>query len=85
MVILALCARARGDDATAGRLWGAVEAEEERGFVGRFAAVRDDYASALLEGTTPPFRSGREEARRLGLDATVARMVNQDTSHGHGT
>ena len=75
LAILAVCARARAEDEAAGRLWGAIEAEEEHGFVGRFASVRNDYARALLERATPPFEHGREEGRRLGLDEVVERIV----------
>jgi hypothetical protein len=76
LAILALCARARGDEEAAGRLWGAIEAEEESGFVGRFASVRGDYAHELLEGATPAFERGRNEGRWLGVDGVVARIVD---------
>jgi hypothetical protein len=45
---LAVAARARGADERAGRLWGAIEAEEERLFLGRWAARRDEFASDVL-------------------------------------
>jgi predicted ATPase/DNA-binding SARP family transcriptional activator len=76
IAILALCARARGNHEAAGRMWGAIEAEEERGFVGRFAGVRDDYARELVEGATPAFERGRDEGRRLGVDGLVAQIVD---------
>jgi predicted ATPase len=72
LAVLALTARAVGDDKRAGRLWGAIEAEEARAFLGRWPADREDYATRILTPASARLEQGREEGRRLTLDQAVA-------------
>jgi tetratricopeptide (TPR) repeat protein len=71
LAILARLAAEDGDSVRAGRFWGALEREEERGPVGQWEAEREQYAAAVLARTGPAFERGLEEGRRLSLDAAV--------------
>jgi hypothetical protein len=48
LAVRALVAWGRGDDESAGRLWGAIEAEEERTFLGGWQADREEYSKRIL-------------------------------------
>lgn len=67
---LAWASAAGGDALHAGRLWGAIEAEERRGPVGQWDAEREHYA-ARAHVDSPEFELGLEEGRRLSLEAAV--------------
>ena len=54
----------------AGRLWGAIEAEESRGPVGHWDDDRDEVASAVVM-TSPEFEQGRSSGRSMSLDEAV--------------
>jgi predicted ATPase/class 3 adenylate cyclase len=69
---LARTAAARGDAERAGWLWGAIEAEEARGAIGRWEHQRDEVAKAVLAACGPAFEDGRAEGRRLPLADAVA-------------
>jgi predicted ATPase len=56
----------------AGVLWGAVEAEENRGPVGQWEGERDAYATPVLAETGTEFERGRERGRKLSLSEAVA-------------
>jgi hypothetical protein len=71
LALLARTAAEGGDPARAGRFWGALEREEERGPVGQWEAEREQYAVAVLARAGPEFERGLEEGRRLSLDAAV--------------
>lgn len=71
---LALHARiavARGDVERAGRLWGAVEAEEARAPLSGWSRYRDEYASPVLARAGPELDRGRAQGRSLSLDEAV--------------
>jgi predicted ATPase len=70
---LARAAAELGDQARAGRLWGALEREEERGPVGQWEreGERSEYAAAVLARTGVEFERAREEGHRLSLDDAV--------------
>jgi tetratricopeptide (TPR) repeat protein len=72
LAVLALAARAGGHDKRAGRLWGAIEAEEARTFLGQWPAHREDYATRILLPHSPQLEQGREQGQRLTLDEAVA-------------
>lgn len=74
MAMLAWIATKARDHERAGRLWGAIEAEEEHAPVGQWEAERDEYASHIV-GADPSFDHGRSEGRRLGLDRAVAEVL----------
>jgi predicted ATPase len=58
----------RGDALRAGRLWGAIEAEEERAPVGQWEDERAKYAERVLDDGS---ELGRKEGRGLALTAAV--------------
>ena len=72
LATLALVARERGDDERAGRLWGAIEAEEERAFLGAWQADREEYARRILTPRTADFERGLSEGRQLDFDDAAA-------------
>jgi predicted ATPase len=74
------CVAAHGKDAErAGRLWGAVEAESERSWIGQWEQEREDYAARLASAGGPEFERGREEGRRLSLENAVAYALGDRT------
>jgi hypothetical protein len=52
-------------------IWGAIEAEEERGRMGAWAKERDRLSGPVLDHERPGFEHGRESGRRLSLDEIV--------------
>jgi predicted ATPase/DNA-binding SARP family transcriptional activator len=72
LAILALGAREQGDDERAGRLWGAIEAEEERAFLGGWQADREEYASRILNPRTAEFERGLAAGRQLNFEGAAA-------------
>jgi len=72
---LARNAAVRGDADRAGRLWGAVEAEEERAPVGQWEAERQEYADGVFAADGAEFERAREEGRRLSLEAAVSQAL----------
>ena len=73
LAILARAAAEQGDQQRAGRLWGALEREAERGPIGQWEAQGegDQYTAAVLARTGAEFERARQEGRRLALDAAV--------------
>jgi predicted ATPase len=51
----------------AGRLWGAIEAEESRGPLGHWDSERDEVA-AIVVSPSPEFEQGRASGKALSLD-----------------
>ncbi len=68
LAVLALVARGCGDNERAGRLWGAIEAEEERAFLGGWQADREDYARRILTPKNEDFERGLAAGRQLTLE-----------------
>ena len=68
---LARVAAEAGEAGRAGKLWGAIEAEEERGRVGSWEDQREAIASKVLAQAGPAFDAGREEGRGLSLQQAV--------------
>jgi predicted ATPase len=75
---LARIAAETGSDEHAGRLWGAVEAEEEGGALGAWYGQRERFAPAVLANAGPEFERGRAEGRLLSLEAAVGEALNED-------
>jgi len=71
IAVLALVARRSGDDETAGRLWGAIEAEEERAFLGWWQTDREEYARRILTAKSADFERGLAAGRQLTLEEAV--------------
>jgi hypothetical protein len=61
----------RGDVTTAGRIWGAIEAEEEVAPIGQWPAQRAEYQAAVRGTGGPEFERGREQGRLLSLVEAV--------------
>lgn len=68
---LALCSLRAGDDETAGRLWGSIEAEEQRSFLGFWTYAREQYARDLDSCTSDVFLRGRTAGRGCPLDESI--------------
>ena len=68
---LARIAAETGREEEAGRLWGAIEAEEDRRPMGAWAKERQRFAAPVLDRAGAGFEGGREDGRRLGLDEVV--------------
>jgi predicted ATPase len=70
LATLASFATAAGRPERAGRLWGAIEAEEMRGPIGQWERNREEYAAKILL-SSPEFEAARSAGRRLSLDQAV--------------
>src|SRR5581483_721954 len=71
-------AAAEGRPGEAGRLWGAIEAEEGRGLLGNWDNERDEFASAVLSDE-PEFEAARAAGRRLSLEEAVELALSVDS------
>lgn len=67
-----LVALADGRAERAGVLWGAVEAEEQRAFLGRWAHERAVFARQVAEAACAELETGRAAGRRMGVEEAVA-------------
>ena len=77
LALLARLAGAAGQAERAGRLWGAIEAEEARGPVGYWEGDRERIASTVVISSTE-FESARSAGRSLSLDEAVAYALGDD-------
>ena len=68
LVVVALAAKR---EERAGVLWGAIEAEEQRAFLGRWNEFRDEYASQVAAGSSADLERGRAYGRGLRVEAAV--------------
>jgi hypothetical protein len=66
-----LTAAERGDVERAGRLWGAVEAEESRGPVGAWVRERARYEQRLRADDDPALERARGVGRALSIEEAV--------------
>ena len=73
---LARIAAETGQEERAGRLWGAVEAEEESGALGAWYGQRERFAPAILAHEGPAFDRGRAEGRLCSLETAVGEALN---------
>jgi predicted ATPase len=78
LALLAWVAAESDDPARAGRLWGALEAEEERGPVGQWETERESFAARVLAPTGAELERGLAEGRRLSLEAAVEEALERD-------
>jgi predicted ATPase len=76
---LARFAAGDGRAERAGRLWGAIEAEEARGPLGQWERGRDEYAGPVLAVASPEFEAARAAGRLLGLDEAVEHALSVDS------
>ena len=70
---VASVAALRGDVAAAGRIWGAIEAEEELGPVGQWPAQRREYEAIVLAAASSELAESRAQGRLLSLAEAVGR------------
>ncbi|HTS73411.1 MAG TPA: tetratricopeptide repeat protein [Gaiellaceae bacterium] len=75
LAMLAWAAADRGDALRAGLLWGAIEAEEQRGPLGQWERHRDEYSGHVLAAEGPEFTRAREEGRRLSLERAAEKAL----------
>jgi predicted ATPase len=73
---LALVAHARGDEERAGRLWGAIEAEEARAPIGDWVLYREDFETTLLADADAAFERGRERGHLHSFEASIEWAVS---------
>ena len=59
----------------AGMVWGAIEAEEERGRMGAWESERERLGAPVLAHAGPEFERGRGAGRTLTLDEVVERLL----------
>ena len=78
LAALAHIATKRGQPHRAGRLWGAIEAEETRSPIGAWEQDRDTYATAILAQPSLEFEHGRSEGRLLSLDDAITDALATD-------
>ncbi|HEV8573157.1 MAG TPA: hypothetical protein VGR43_00470, partial [Dehalococcoidia bacterium] len=71
LALLARAAAGRGEVVRAGRLWGAIEREKQRGPIGQWEGEREEYAGAVFAITGPEFERARDDGWRLTLDQAV--------------
>ena len=71
LAFLARIATERGDPERAGRLWGALEAEEARGPLASWERDREEHATPVLAHAGAEFDAGRAEGRRLSRHEAV--------------
>jgi tetratricopeptide (TPR) repeat protein len=67
LALLGVIARAKGDAGRAGRLWGAVAAEGERGSFGWQQAEIDGFGAEVMTEATPELEEAISAGRRLSL------------------
>jgi hypothetical protein len=60
LALLARFATVAGKEERAGRIWGAIEAEESRGPVGHWEGEREQFASAVVVPSAE-FKAGRAD------------------------
>ena len=76
LVQLAWISSVRGDMARAGRLWGAVEAEEARAPVGQWEDEREIYAERVLGAGDPELERSRQGGRGVSFTNAVEEALS---------
>lgn len=77
LALLTWIAAEGGDLARAGRLWGAIEAEEEKGPVGHWEAERAQYAARVYAHDGPELDLALAEGRLLSFEAAIALALTE--------
>ena len=75
LAMLAWGAAAGGDAVRAGRLWGALEAEERRAPIGQWEVEREEYQQRLRPVDGAEFEQARAEGRALSLEAGISEAL----------
>jgi predicted ATPase/DNA-binding SARP family transcriptional activator len=76
LAYLACVAAEDGDVHQAGRLWGAVEAEEARRPLGAWEGEREQYAARVLAHADAHLEQGLREGRKLPLQAAIEEALD---------
>ena len=76
--MLAALEAERGNAERAGELWGAVEAEEQRGAIGQWENEREQYERMVFAHADAELEAGREAGRLLSLEDAVERALSPD-------
>ena len=79
LALLAWAAATAGDPERAGRLWGGIEGETERGAIGQWEAEREEYALYVESVFGPEFDRGVADGRAMMLDQTVEYGLSVDS------
>jgi tetratricopeptide (TPR) repeat protein len=79
LALLARFAAEEGRATDAGRLWGAIEAEEARGPLGNWERHRPEYAAAILIDGGAELESARAAGQLLTLDEAAALALSVDS------
>ena len=77
LAMLAALEAERGNAERAGELWGAVEAEEERGAIGHWESEREQYERIVLAHADSKLEAGREAGRLLSLEDAVSLALSR--------
>ncbi len=78
LAMLAATEAEHGRTERAGELWGAVEAEEQRGVIGQWESHREEYERRVFAYADPKLEAGREAGRTLTLEDAVERALSPD-------
>ncbi len=70
LTVLAWLASKNGQPVRSGRLWGAIEAEAQRGTIGQWEKERDEYARQVIQATAA-FERARKKGQQLTLEQAV--------------
>jgi predicted ATPase len=76
LVQIAWISAVRGDVSRAGRLWGAVEAEEARAPVGQWEDERESYAERVLGAGDPELERSRQVGRGVSFTNAVEEALS---------
>jgi hypothetical protein len=82
LAALALVAYRAGDAERAGRIWGAIEAEERRSFLGWWTTYRDRYDEVATACGGVAFERARAVGRQMALDDTMDEALAQPLLNG---
>jgi predicted ATPase/class 3 adenylate cyclase len=78
LAMLAAIEAKRGNAERAGELWGAVEAEEQRGAIGHWENEREQHERRVLAHADPKLEAGREAGRLLSLEDAVSLALSRE-------
>ncbi|HEX2497141.1 MAG TPA: tetratricopeptide repeat protein, partial [Gaiellaceae bacterium] len=78
LAMLAALEAERGHAQRAGQLWGAVEAEEQRGAIGHWENEREQYERMVFAHADADLETGREAGRLLALDDAVSLALSRE-------
>jgi tetratricopeptide (TPR) repeat protein len=78
LAMLAALEAERGHAQRAGQLWGAVEAEEQRGAIGHWENEREQYERMVFAHADADLETGREAGRLLSLEDAVSLALSRE-------